>query len=946
MCFQGENVDLVLFLPETNTSHDILYSLDLNAKIVTAEGKWKWKRDGHERKWRSRCKYDDGWIDCWSAPSATLQIDFLYHPMPPSGPPPQANQSTPEKEQKLLTPLRAPSSTSGFSGKKTAKSFTSDQFEPDSLEADKCCVRLYVGRSTAFLYGTLVRSFMQVKENLFGEDQRFTPMDAVYSSTAKIAAHDNDEFLLAESEEEFDPRLYRPIDVVLDLNIANLHAHLLKNCSLADDPCPFAIVEQVSFEMDKSYRETRLQLLLSPIALRSGKLASAKEEKEDGSLPGQGHLLLSGLQFRGHAMFSELNRPLGSDTLEYGWLIEVQCGSLVGKISAAQLYNVMVCAETFVHLLVDKENVLKHPRPYKLCQHGTNQKECPHASSDGDNNLCCTVEEVKYRLVRFLLDSVDVYVTEKADSAMRLQACPIRLSACNLHGRQTKEGVTALVNQVRLQQYISSNFPLSRADLEPSHHQDIWVETGNIRFGPVFIEGAVSTGGHKSPGDAQKLQHEFLKKHDSKTKRLWFLWPNALMKERAGKCGCVGGCNFFGNNSNGVRFFQPRKGDVRDKKNVALPCLKDRRRDPCYSQSILHDNQLLGQGCGGFGVLLETLLPPDWPDSCHEPEKLPFCPDYRTHKSNSSHNSSDTPKHPKYHRSFSTKTGTPVVNTVRKRSISSCMDAVKPPPLKGSAPRLCSNTAAAASVAASVENKTTKLLPKATSMTEVQSAMTEGSSQYTMERTESLVSDVLSFYSLEDEDAITTSSSKISYVSPKSTLDRSGRSSSNKPGPRSSSSGRRQERGSRSSKYDTAVSSSMSPASGGEQYESCRSTSITSTIYDTASQGISSPSSGRYDTASQNTSSAQSPTFSFDTPTLQPEDTPTPTQEGNDDDDRTLSDTGAVGEMEGATGPAAGEDSATLSRQGSSASFISAVSEHRDFDLVDLHMQVSMPECY
>jgi hypothetical protein len=44
-------------------------------------------------------------------------------------------------------------------------------------------------------------------------------------------------------------------------------------------------------------------------------------------------------------MFSEVDRPLGSDTLEYGWLIEIQCGSLFGKVTAAQLYNIFVCIE-------------------------------------------------------------------------------------------------------------------------------------------------------------------------------------------------------------------------------------------------------------------------------------------------------------------------------------------------------------------------------------------------------------------------------------------------------------------------------------------------------------------------------------------------------------------------------------------------------------------------
>ena len=88
------------------------------------------------------------------------------------------------------------------------------------------------------------------------------------------------------------------------------------------------------FEMDKRYRETLLQLQLSPVILRSG--IATVDGKKSGDLS-QGHLLLTGLQFRGHAMFSEIERPLGSDTIEYAWLIEIQCGSLFGKITAAQV---------------------------------------------------------------------------------------------------------------------------------------------------------------------------------------------------------------------------------------------------------------------------------------------------------------------------------------------------------------------------------------------------------------------------------------------------------------------------------------------------------------------------------------------------------------------------------------------------------------------------------
>ena len=122
----------------------------------------------------------DGWFDCWTAPSIQLDITFLYHPIPLSGPPPQAEISTPEKESKLLSPLRVPTK----SATRTSLKALIDSFDPAMMEADKCTVVLKVETSTAYLYGTLIRTFMHVKENLCGEDLVFTPMDVVTSSTA------------------------------------------------------------------------------------------------------------------------------------------------------------------------------------------------------------------------------------------------------------------------------------------------------------------------------------------------------------------------------------------------------------------------------------------------------------------------------------------------------------------------------------------------------------------------------------------------------------------------------------------------------------------------------------------------------------------------------------------------------------------------------------------
>ena len=50
-----------------------------------------------------------------------------------------------------------------------------------------------------------------------------------------------------------------------------------------------------------------------------------------------GHLALSGLQVRGHAMFSHEELPLESETLEYAWLIDAVIGTISGKLSTPQV---------------------------------------------------------------------------------------------------------------------------------------------------------------------------------------------------------------------------------------------------------------------------------------------------------------------------------------------------------------------------------------------------------------------------------------------------------------------------------------------------------------------------------------------------------------------------------------------------------------------------------
>lgn len=60
--------------------------------------------------------------------------------------------------------------------------------------------------------------------------------------------------------------------------------------------------------------------------------------------------------------------------------------------------------------------------------------------------------------------------------------------------------------------------------------------------------------------------HSFLKIHDKRHKRLWFLWNTGF---DAMRCGCIGGTAFFGNNINGPKFFKPSAQDIQDGINIA-----------------------------------------------------------------------------------------------------------------------------------------------------------------------------------------------------------------------------------------------------------------------------------------------------------------------------------------------------------------------------------------
>lgn len=102
-------------------------------------------------------------------------------------------------------------------------------------------------------------------------------------------------------------------------------------------------------------------------------------------------------------------------------------------------------------------------------------------------------------------------------------------------------------------------------NFRPNGDNSSWLEVGVVNFGPLVVESAISADDKSQ--NMYITQQKFLKMHDERHKKLWFLWPD--LNKTSGKCGCMGGCVFFGNNTNGARFFKPSKKDLEDGVNVA-----------------------------------------------------------------------------------------------------------------------------------------------------------------------------------------------------------------------------------------------------------------------------------------------------------------------------------------------------------------------------------------
>uniref|UniRef100_A0A3Q1GWN0 Bridge-like lipid transfer protein family member 1 n=1 Tax=Acanthochromis polyacanthus TaxID=80966 RepID=A0A3Q1GWN0_9TELE len=552
-------------------------------------------------RWRNITHAEAGWVDCWSVPNFLLIIDYTWHPIYPQKADEQLKQSLSEMEESMLSALRPPEHTSvahnappRYTSTSASAAHSRAPTDPSELPPDRLRVEMEMSPdSQIILYGPLLRALISIKENYFGEDDMYTDFEEAVSSpvlsTSTSSGLGWSPLGMEDSEHKdisnIHPLDLRPWDITVLINLYKVHGRLPMVRSMTGPEGPSGFLERLCFEMKKGYKETMLQLLLSPIHIFISD--NYQRPTADGVLR-DGHLSLSGLQMRAHAMFSAQGLPLGSDTLEYAWLIDMQAGGLTGRVTVPQVASMIEWGETFLFHVVSREFQLEQPKPSVICQHGVDRRICD-AKLTCLPGPCRTSEDLKYTMTRLAMDGVDLFIVEHGCAA-NIKTGIIRVANCNLHNQAVGEGISAVVQDVNIRQYIEQQQQHSEQlglGQPPLLRRSVWLEAGSVNLNLITADIALAAD---HPAKCE-VQRHFLELHDAQTKRLWFLWPDEAgirNKRSKNRCGCLGGCRFFGGTNMGLDFFKLE--ELTPSSSSAFSSTST-ESDMCYGQSLLQPGE-------------------------------------------------------------------------------------------------------------------------------------------------------------------------------------------------------------------------------------------------------------------------------------------------------------------------------------------------------------------
>ncbi|CAJ0578087.1 unnamed protein product, partial [Mesorhabditis spiculigera] len=369
--------------------------------------------------------------------------------------------------------------------------FSKNVSHPKDLPPDNLHVLIDVGGSMVLVAGLIVKLFMDLKNNYFGWYDQLTDVETAGKEIPVPGLFGKDKLKV---------EYYRPMDITLAVHVHNIRAHALLHTQNIDvrrssydgdakDVCPIIFVEQLAVEMKKTMRETMVQV---GVGSGVGYFSRSQTAEHDGFID------LSGLQFRGHAMFSPKDVPWDMYVNEYAWLMELIVGDVRARVQPAHLLQLSQFIDAFLLTCVSLDEHVRLPDRFNICQHGAHPERCKHKELA---RPCPSEEVLKYKSFRISMDSLKLEIFEHR-TLLNIEVDPLRVSICNAHGGVYKETLLIRIPMVRIQQLVQAD--------DDAH---LWIEASkaaieDISFDIVLPKSAEEQEQHRQEMDDRTQPEE------------------------------------------------------------------------------------------------------------------------------------------------------------------------------------------------------------------------------------------------------------------------------------------------------------------------------------------------------------------------------------------------------------------------------------------------------
>lgn len=218
---------------------------------------------------------------------------------------------------------------------------------------DTVLLNIYGATPNIHLHGFLVRYFMKLKDNYFGEDLHFHTLEE-YQDHVNGHRHATD----AATDETHHSRLSNDLDVILAINATELSAMLPANLYSATENIRIDIS---SIEADLRFTNYYMDLEATSSPLTLCRISSDKRTDSGVDPDANTQVFVDGVQINGHRLFG---LPPTEPTYVCNWDFSV--GTIAGECSSDFLQSLSLALRCFAFSFSDHENALPPLHPTAL----------------------------------------------------------------------------------------------------------------------------------------------------------------------------------------------------------------------------------------------------------------------------------------------------------------------------------------------------------------------------------------------------------------------------------------------------------------------------------------------------------------------------------------------------------------------------------------------------